>query len=798
MDEHLLVTRAREGDEAAFTELVQRHRSRALGWAKSIMTDHHIAEDVVQEALIRAFVHLGKLVDISSFLPWLQRIVRNQALNKVNLIYRKMERNFSDLASERQASARSQADGLDSLLNHLAKPDILAAQVYADPEQKMLYNDLIAMIQSCLSYLSRKERAIFEAHFYQQLSAKEIADLLETTTANVYMSLSRSRQKLMKELNRETSLAVNKAKKEPSMRQAKLKPPQFQKADIRQWNWMQSFVHCTYHLLQYAGKPFTLTEVTALFGAAFQINVKANNIDISGPGMFDWDTFFTNGLANLGFHSSYLDVYGFNLNPGRAVHDPEYAQKLMDFHERALYMIRQTVDRGYPAIVFDVFEREFALVYGYEDRNQKLYAADGKGHHMLDYARLGRGKSAHLYVIAIDGAFEIDAKVAIRRLMKRVVMHARGSEETFKPAYVNGLEAYDAWINTFLQRTTDELGNAANLLVVGDGRSAAGRFFREWGDSRILEGDAWLAGIVTEIAGRYEAVVASFDKLRIMFPYPAGGTPKDPVQADTAAHLLQQAKKDELTAIEQMEAVLQQMDIVEGKMEPEIVELNPFHAFHVSDEPPVLDPNGETQYEVEAVFVFCHDLKQSIHFYSRLFDVPIMSGSFDSAFYVFRLPEGPRIVLHDLRCSLERPRYMLVSSDIRSSYDTVRSLGCEMPMTLEKTPIGMYHFVYRTLDGHNILIASKSLAHYPSTEGLHSQSVFKGCDPGIEAKLLLNHPKPLHRTTEPLFNLTVRDASVAQHHLTVCGLLTHRGTGSESKEFTVFTDPDGHRIGWRS
>jgi hypothetical protein len=44
-------------------------------------------------------------------------------------------------------------------------------------------------------------------------------------------------------------------------------------------------------------------------------------------------------------------------------------------------------------------------------------------------------------------------------------------------------------------------------------------------------------------------VAACFDELRVMFPYPAGGTPKDPVLADTAAHLLQQAKKEEIAAI---------------------------------------------------------------------------------------------------------------------------------------------------------------------------------------------------------------------------------------------------------
>lgn len=701
IDDNSLVSRAREGDEAAFTELVQRHRSRALGWAKTIMTDHHLAEDIVQEALVRAFFHLGKLVDISSFLPWLQRIVRNQALNKVNLAHRRMERTFSALSTERHAALNVQVDDLDSLLNHLAQRGVQAAQPSSDPEQMALYSDFIAMIQSWLPCLSKKERAIFEAHFYQQLSAREIADLLETTTANVYMSLSRSRQKLMKERFRESPQPAIIAKKELPMRQAKLVLPRIQQSDIKQWNWMQSFVNCVYHLLPYASKHYSLTEVTALFGAAFQINVRAANIDISGPGMFDWDTFFTNGLANLGLHSSYLDIYGFNFNPDRAKHDQENALKLEEFHERGLNMIRNSVERGYPAVVFDVFETEFALVYGYDDSKQELYAVDGKGSHTLTYARLGRGNSAHLYVVAVDGVFEIDARASLRRLFTRIVRHARGAESTFKPKYVNGFEAYDAWINTFTERKTDELGNASNLLVVGEGRSAAAQFFRELDEKRLTERETWLDEAITEIARQYGVVAASFVELREMFPFPGGGTPKDPVQADAAARLLQQAKEAEMAALEQMEAVLQQFEEVDGKLEPAIIELNPFHSFHVPDDPPVLEPGGETQYEAEAVFVFCSDLKQSIRFYSRLLGVPIMSGSYDGTFYVFRLPNGPRIVLHDLRCSLERPRYMLVSSDIRSSYETVRALGCEMPMTLEKTPRSMYYFVYRAFEGNS-------------------------------------------------------------------------------------------------
>lgn len=78
-----LVERARSGDQEAFSELVRTHRAKAYGWANKITRDAYLAEDIVQDALIRAFLHLGALADTSRFLPWLQTIVRNQAYMKL-------------------------------------------------------------------------------------------------------------------------------------------------------------------------------------------------------------------------------------------------------------------------------------------------------------------------------------------------------------------------------------------------------------------------------------------------------------------------------------------------------------------------------------------------------------------------------------------------------------------------------------------------------------------------------------------------------------------------------------------
>jgi RNA polymerase sigma factor (sigma-70 family) len=92
-----LVQLAQTGDREAFGELVRRHRSKVYGYARTITQESFLAEDIVQEALIRAFMHLGKLVDIERFLPWVHRIIRNQAFTKLKSNSATQETTFSQL-----------------------------------------------------------------------------------------------------------------------------------------------------------------------------------------------------------------------------------------------------------------------------------------------------------------------------------------------------------------------------------------------------------------------------------------------------------------------------------------------------------------------------------------------------------------------------------------------------------------------------------------------------------------------------------------------------------------------------
>jgi RNA polymerase sigma-70 factor, ECF subfamily len=80
MREALLVSAAKSGDAAAFVELSKRHSNQILRRAYRIVKNWQDAEDVLQESLIRAFLHLKDFEERSSFSSWLTRIAINFAL----------------------------------------------------------------------------------------------------------------------------------------------------------------------------------------------------------------------------------------------------------------------------------------------------------------------------------------------------------------------------------------------------------------------------------------------------------------------------------------------------------------------------------------------------------------------------------------------------------------------------------------------------------------------------------------------------------------------------------------------
>jgi len=83
LDERELIASAQNGDTRAFEQLVRIHQGIALRVAYLVVRNPTEAEDVTQEAFVKAYRSLDRFRPEAPFRPWLLRIVRNQALNRV-------------------------------------------------------------------------------------------------------------------------------------------------------------------------------------------------------------------------------------------------------------------------------------------------------------------------------------------------------------------------------------------------------------------------------------------------------------------------------------------------------------------------------------------------------------------------------------------------------------------------------------------------------------------------------------------------------------------------------------------
>jgi RNA polymerase sigma factor (sigma-70 family) len=224
-----LIDRARTGDPDAFGELVRRNRAKALGLAYTLTQDRHMAEDVVQEALVRAFLHLGTLLDADRFRYWLARIVRNEAYMKMRRggPYRK-ERPLTSWESMYDNDSMNGRQDIDIVLFKLSKSSVEQMKQLQDPSQALLRKELVDGIRSLLCCLSAREKRVFEAYFFDQIPPQNIAALLDTSVANVYNCISRARTKMQQQRIRvHVSLYVEQRKKSGKPTKKLLAPPVF-------------------------------------------------------------------------------------------------------------------------------------------------------------------------------------------------------------------------------------------------------------------------------------------------------------------------------------------------------------------------------------------------------------------------------------------------------------------------------------------------------------------------------------------------------------------------------------------
>ena len=180
-----LLARARGGSFLAFEEIVKRYERRVYGIALRIVRRHEVADDVAQEAFMRAHQALSTFDLDRPFGPWICRIAANLAINPV----RSPEARETPLPEGHAESAAPGRGALDLVLEREARE----------------------VLERALGALPAEQRAVFALRTFEELSYREIADALGISIGTVMSRLSRARERLRESLAPYLGLAARRA-----------------------------------------------------------------------------------------------------------------------------------------------------------------------------------------------------------------------------------------------------------------------------------------------------------------------------------------------------------------------------------------------------------------------------------------------------------------------------------------------------------------------------------------------------------------------------------------------------------
>lgn len=176
-----LVNSLRAGDTRAFEILVKRHQALLFKVAMKITRNREDAEDAVQDALLNAFRHLAQFRQDSKFVTWLTRISINQAL----MTMRAKPRKTTSLDEDRQTE-----DGITAF-------DIPAAGY--TPEQFCSQHEFERLLLAATAGMNERLSLVWRLRTLDDLTLKEIAQVLGLTLTAVKTRLFRARRELQKE-----------------------------------------------------------------------------------------------------------------------------------------------------------------------------------------------------------------------------------------------------------------------------------------------------------------------------------------------------------------------------------------------------------------------------------------------------------------------------------------------------------------------------------------------------------------------------------------------------------------------
>lgn len=179
MDE-VFIQKLKNKEDSAFRELVNTYQNMVFRTCLGIVHDHDDADDVAQEVFIEAFNSIQKFRSDSKISTWLYRIAINKSLNFVRS--NKRSKNTIPLEPTQE--------------NTLADDD----HNFDQPHEKLLEKQRKAIMDAAIDSLPKNQRSAFILNKIEELSYKEISEVLNISVSSVESLLFRAKKNLQKKL----------------------------------------------------------------------------------------------------------------------------------------------------------------------------------------------------------------------------------------------------------------------------------------------------------------------------------------------------------------------------------------------------------------------------------------------------------------------------------------------------------------------------------------------------------------------------------------------------------------------
>ncbi|MCF6167249.1 RNA polymerase sigma factor [Lutibacter sp.] len=183
MSDEELISRILSGDQLYFKILVEKYQSLVLNTCFRFIRDKSDAEDITQEVFIEVFLSIKKFKNKSKLSTWLYRITVNKSLNFI-----------------RNNKKRKFFKSIEKKFKNSENTELQIAETPTQNEENVLKQQRLILLREAIELLPEKQKTAFILHKYENVSYKDIAEIMDTSLASIEGLIHRAKINVQKNI----------------------------------------------------------------------------------------------------------------------------------------------------------------------------------------------------------------------------------------------------------------------------------------------------------------------------------------------------------------------------------------------------------------------------------------------------------------------------------------------------------------------------------------------------------------------------------------------------------------------